>query len=96
MPGLILTYLKASHVHGDKAYNNYEIEDILADVRVKMQPIRKSNFKRSHSAWRTYLCEYSCKRVETAGSLIERLPPKSIHTLSLAIICNRKEECRVN
>ena len=74
--------LQGSHVHGDKAYNNYQIEDILADVGVQMQPIRKSNSKRPHPPWRTYLCEYYRKRVETAGSLIERLPPKSIHAVT--------------
>ena len=73
---------EGSLVHGDKAYNNYEIEDILADVGVQMQPIRKSNSKRPHPPWRTYLCEYYRKRVETAGSLIERLLPKSIHAVT--------------
>ena len=73
---------EGSHVHGDKAYNNYQIEDILADVGVEMQPIRKSNSKRPHPPWRTYLCEHYRKRVETAGSLIERLLPKSIHAVT--------------
>lgn len=30
----------------DKAYNDYEIEDILADVGLTLRPLRRSNSKR--------------------------------------------------
>lgn len=73
---------EGSRVYGDKAYNHYEIEDILSDVNVELCPARKSNSQRPHPAWRSYLCEYYRKRVETAGSLIERLLPRSIHAVT--------------
>ena len=36
-----------SRITGDKAYNNYEIKDIVADVEVELKPIRKANSKRA-------------------------------------------------
>ncbi len=60
----------------------YEIEDILCDVCVKLFLARKYNLKCPHPAWRTYLCEYYRKHVETAGSLIGRLLLRSIHALT--------------
>jgi hypothetical protein len=73
---------EGSRVYADKAYNNYEIEDILSDVDVTLFPARKSNSKRPHQPWEAYLCDYYRKRVETAGSLISRLLPKSIHAVT--------------
>lgn len=71
-----------SRVYADKAYNHYEIEDILSDVEIELSPVRKSNSKRPRPPWQTYLCESYRKRVETAGSLIERLLPRSIHAVT--------------
>lgn len=68
-----------SCIYGDKAYNFYEIEDVLQAANLHLVPIRKANSLRPHPPWRTYLAEYYRKRVETAGSQIERLLPKSIH-----------------
>jgi hypothetical protein len=66
-------------VFADKADNNYEIEDILKDVSLHLQPIRKVNSKRPYPPERTYIAQYYRKRVETAFSSIERLLPHSIH-----------------
>ena len=41
-----------SLVTGDKAYNNYEIEEIVADVEVELKPIRKANSKRQYDNMR--------------------------------------------
>jgi hypothetical protein len=68
-----------SRIFADKAYNNYEIEDILQDVNLHLQPIRKVNSLRPHPPFRVYLAQYYRKRVETAFSSIERLLPHSIH-----------------
>ena len=70
---------EGSRIFADKAYNFYEIEDVLKEADLHLIPIRKSNSLRPHPRWRTYLAEYYRKRVETAGSQIERLLPKSIH-----------------
>jgi hypothetical protein len=73
---------EGSRIFADKAYNFYEIEDALREADLHLCPIRKKNSLRPHPPCRTYLAEYYRKRVETAGSQIERLLPKSIHATS--------------
>lgn len=74
-----------SVVYGDKAYNDYEIEDLLAEVEdIKLLPVRKRNTKRPLSASTQFLQSYYRKRVETAGSLLMGLFPKSLHAVSAA------------
>ncbi len=68
--------------YGDKAYNNYEIEDIVTSVGVELKPVRKKNSKRLYPPWETYLANYHRKSVETAGSLINKLLPRSIHAVT--------------
>lgn len=67
---------------GDKAYNSYLVEDIMADCNLFLLPIRKENSKRPRVGWLSYLISYYRKRVETAGSQIERLLPKHIHAVT--------------
>lgn len=67
---------------GDKAYNVYHIEDVMADCDRLLLPIRKANSKRPHEPWMTYLLAHYRKQVETAGSQIERLLPKHIHAVT--------------
>jgi Transposase DDE domain len=67
---------------GDKAYNLYWLEDVLADLGLKLTPIRKENSKRPLEPWQYGLNALFRKRVETTGSLLERLLPKHIHATS--------------
>ena len=70
-------------IYADKAYNDYEIEDLLHAVdHIHLLPIRKKNSKRALSPSVTFVQRYHRKRVETAGSLIEQLLPKSIHAVT--------------
>lgn len=69
---------------GDKAYNDYEFEDLLESCNVSMQPLRKENSKRKVPAWITYLRASGRKIIETTGSLIERILPKHIHAVTAA------------
>lgn len=71
-----------SRIFADKAYNFYEIEDALQEADLHLIPIRKENSLRPHPPWRTYLVAHYRKMVETAGSQIERLLPKSIHAVT--------------
>ena len=72
-----------SVVYADKACNDYEIEDLLAEVEhVRLLPVRKKNSKRPFSASTRFLQSYYRKRVETAGSLLMGLFPKSLHAVS--------------
>jgi hypothetical protein len=70
-------------IYADKAYNDYEIEDLLQAVdHIHLLPMRKKNSKRALSPSATFAQSYHRKRVETAGSLIEQLLPKSIHAVT--------------
>lgn len=70
-------------VYGDKAYNDYFVEDeLLAGAGVRLSPLRRSNSKRAVEQWVYFVQHHARKMVETAGSLIERLLPKSIHAVT--------------
>lgn len=69
-------------ITGDKAYNDYAVEDALNESGLRMRPIRKENSKRPVPPWIYYLQSTYRKIVETTGSLIERLLPKSIHSVT--------------
>ena len=72
-----------SVVYADKAYNDYEIEDLLAEMEdIHLLPIRKKNSKRPLSASTRFSQSYHRKRVETAGSQLMGLFPKSLHAVS--------------
>jgi len=71
-----------SKIIGDKAYNYYELEDVLVSADLHLQPIRKKNSTRPVPPWQHYLQAHFRKAVETAGSLLERLMPKSIHAVT--------------
>lgn len=72
-----------SIIYADKAYNDYEIEDLLKDIdHIHLIPIRKKNSTRPLSPSLSFMQRYYRKRVETAGSLIEQLLPKSIHAVT--------------
>lgn len=70
-------------LYGDKAYNDYFTEDELyAGSGVELLPIRRRNSKRAVEQYVAFVQHYARKVVETAGSLIERLLPKSIHAVT--------------
>lgn len=69
-------------VTGDKAYNDYVLEDIMLQANLNLLPLRKKNSHRSLPSSLSYLLSYCRKIVETTGSLIERLLPKHIHAVT--------------
>lgn len=69
-------------ITGDKAYNDYDLEDMMLDANLNLLPLRRSNSHRSLPSLLTYLLSYCRKVVETTGSLIERLLPKHIHAVT--------------
>ncbi len=71
-----------SQIIGDKAYNNYELEDVLLEADLELLPMRKQNSKRPFPPWLRYLQAHFRKTIETTGSLLERLLPKSIHAVT--------------
>lgn len=71
-----------SQVFGDKAYTYYLIEDLLDEVDIQLAPDRKKNSKRPMPPWLRFFLRQHRNQVETAGSMIERLLPKSIHAVT--------------
>lgn len=71
-------------VAADRAYNHYEMEDVLAAAGITLLPARKRKSKRPLTPPWTFLQQRYRKPVETTGSLLERLLPKSIHATSTA------------
>jgi len=78
-----LTPGSCSDVEGLEWFDfHYELEDVLAEASLHLRPLRKRNSKRPVPPWRHYLQAHYRKAVETAGSLLERLLPKSIHAVT--------------
>jgi Transposase DDE domain len=73
---------EGSQVFADKAYNHYVVEDILAEAEIQLAPDRKKNSKRPMPPWLRFFLKLYRNQVETAGSMIERLLPKSIHAVT--------------
>jgi hypothetical protein len=74
---------EGSVLYGDKAYNEYFTEDLLAEAcGIELCPQRKKNSTRGVSAPVRYLQQVYRKRVETTFSHIERMLPKSIHAVT--------------
>lgn len=72
-----------SIVYGDKAFTDYELEDLLFEAcGIHLRPCRKKNSKRPVPSYVAYIQQRVRKLIETAGSLIERLLPKSIHVVT--------------
>ena len=71
-----------SWITGDKAYNDYTIEDMMREAGLELLPLRKKNSLRPVPPYMYYLQSTVRKIVETSGSLIERLLPKSIHAVT--------------
>jgi Transposase DDE domain len=70
-------------IYADKAYNDYEIEDLLKAIDpIHLLPIRKKNSQRALPQEIVFVQHDHRKRIETAGSLIEQRLPKSIHAVT--------------
>lgn len=73
---------QGSTLTGNKAYNDYAYEDLLQEVGLSLIPLRKVISKRPVDLALTYLMARARKAVETTGSVIERLLPKHIHSVT--------------
>ena len=69
-------------ITGYKPYTDYDVEDSLIEAGLRMRQIHKSNSKRPFPPWSFYLQLTYRKIVETMGSPIERLLPRSIHSVT--------------
>ena len=71
-----------AQIFADKAYTDYLVEDVLDEADIHLAPDRKKNSKRPLPPWLRFFLRHYRNQVETAGSLIERLLPKSIHAVT--------------
>lgn len=70
-------------VYADRGYNDAAFEAVAAqDGGFAFQPMRRANMKKQFPPWIRYLQQVYRKRIETMGSLLERLLPKSIHAVT--------------
>ena len=80
-------------VHGDRAYTDYQEEDLLADAaEIVLQAQRKSNAKRRLAPWLEALARPIRQRVESTFSQVEALLPHHIravtaHGFILKVVC---------
>ena len=75
---------EGARITGDKAYNDYGVEDLLQELGLQLLPLRKKNSKRPLKPWMHYLMSSYRKLIETTGSLVEQLLPKHIHAVTPA------------
>ena len=76
---------EGSHIYADKAYHDYVMEDVRLEAsHMQLYPIRKKHSTRTLPPYITYLQHYYRKRIETVGSLMERMLPKTIHAVTAA------------
>ena len=74
---------EGSHIYADKAYNDYQMEDALFEAtEIHLSPIRKKHSTRTLPPYSVYVQHYYRKRIETVGSLLERMLPKTIHAVT--------------
>ena len=72
-----------SYVHGDKAYNVYEVEDQLCEEKkINFMPIRKKNSKRNYEFVFAQGIRYIRKKIESTFSCISQWFPKRIHAVT--------------
>ncbi len=72
-----------STVYGDKAYNDYELEDKIKYIKnIELAAIRKNNSLRMREPQEEFSIKRKRKPIETLFSLIVRLIPKSIHAVT--------------
>jgi hypothetical protein len=74
---------EGSTIYGDKAYNDYHMEDILKkSADINLLPYRRINSLRPFAPHIRYIQTYHRQIVESSFSLIERILPKSIHAVT--------------
>ena len=90
---LPLNLAAGAKVHGDRAYTDYQEEDLLQEAgNIVLQSQRKANAKRKLAPWLEYLARPVRQRVETTFSQFEALLPRHIHAVTdhgfiLKVIC---------
>ena len=67
---------EGSRITGDKAYNDYGVEDILQELGFQLTSLRNKNSNWPLEPWVHYLMSSYSKLIETTGSLLEQMLSK--------------------
>jgi hypothetical protein len=83
---------EGSIIFADKAYTDYDYEDLLEEVGVHLKAQRKKNSKRQMRAWEEFLGKPIRQYIETVFSQLTSLFPKKLHAVTprgfeLKIVC---------
>jgi len=73
---------EGSTILADKAYTDYDYEDLLKEVGLNLKAQRKKNSKRPMPAWEEFLGKPIRKYIETVFSGITNLFSKKIHAVT--------------
>ena len=74
---------EGSRSYADKAYNDYQREDVLFEAaEIDLSPIGKKHATSTLPPYTAYVQHDYRKRIETVGSLLERMLPKTIHAVT--------------
>lgn len=73
---------EGSIICADKAYNDYEYEDLLREVGLHLKAQRKKRSKRAMPAWEEFLSKPIRQYIETVFSGISGLFSKKIHAVT--------------
>jgi IS5 family transposase len=89
---LNLNLAEGSIIYADKAYTDYDYEDLLEEVGLHLKAQRKKNSKRPLPAWEEFLGKSIRQYIETVFSRLTSFFPKKIHAVTprgfeLKIVC---------
>lgn len=73
---------EGSIICADKAYNDYDYEDLLEEVGLHLKAQRKKNSKRPLLAWEEFLGKPIRQYIETVFSRLTSFFPKKIHAVT--------------
>lgn len=83
LPAFNFDLPQGSTLYSDSAFTLYYLEEVMREAAgINFSPMRKKNSTRPVPAYIAYLQARGRKMVETAGSLVARLLPKSIHAVT--------------
>ena len=73
---------EGSFIHGDKAYDAYDVEDELKEKKINLTPTRKKNSRRKRESLFETGIKYVRKKIESVFSVIEQKLPRHIHAVT--------------
>jgi hypothetical protein len=73
---------EGSIIFADKAYTDYDYEDLLEEVGLHLKAQRKKNSKRPMAAWEEFLGKPIRRYIETVFSRLSSLFARKIHAVT--------------